>query len=105
MGGYDIQEFEELEEDMNNLGDDYQKPHLTRQYYERPLNEKYWSNNDDSINITEDPGYQGITDSIMVELQQKYNLRPRNRNMKNAQPKRIFSRGEADATAPKDAER
>jgi hypothetical protein len=47
-----MQNFEELEEDMNNLGDDCQEPHLTRQDYERSLNVEYRSNNDDSINIT-----------------------------------------------------
>jgi hypothetical protein len=54
---------------MNNLGDDCQEPYLTRQDYERSLNKKYWSNNNDSINITEDSAYQGITNNIMVELQ------------------------------------
>jgi hypothetical protein len=81
---------------MNNLGNDCQQPHLTRQDYERSLNIEYRSNNDDSVNITEDSSYQRITDSIMVELQQKYNLRPRNRNMITAPLNIILSRGEAD---------
>jgi hypothetical protein len=86
-----MQNFEELEEDMNNLGDDCQEPHLTRQDYERSLN-KNWSNNDESINNTEDSAYQGIVDNIMVELQQKYNLRPRDKNITTAQPKKILSK-------------
>jgi hypothetical protein len=90
---------------MNNLGDDCQQPHLTRQDYERSLNTKYRSNNYDSINITEDSSYQGIVDNIMVELQQKYNLRLGNRNMTTAQLKKIFSRGEVDEVAPKAAGR
>jgi hypothetical protein len=81
IGGDDMQEFEELEEDMNNLGDDCQQPHLTRQDYERSLKAEHRSNNDDSINITEDSSYQGIVDNIMAELQQKYNLRPRSKNI------------------------
>jgi hypothetical protein len=69
IGGDDMRNFEELEEDMNNLGDDCRESYLTRQDYERYLNEKYRSNNDDSINITEDSTYQGITDNIMGEIQ------------------------------------
>jgi len=64
-----MQNFEELEEDMNNLGDDCQQPHLTRQDYERSLNAEYRSRSDDSVNITEDFAYQGIIENIMVELQ------------------------------------
>ena len=95
-----MQEFEELEEDMNNLGDDCQQPHLTKQDYERYLNVENRSNNDDGINTTEDFAYQGIVDNIMVELQQKYNLRPRSKNIAIAQPKKIFPRGEAYEPAP-----
>jgi rRNA maturation endonuclease Nob1 len=94
-----MQNFEELEEDMNNLGDDCQEPFLTRQDYEKSLNTEYRSNNDESINITEDYAYQGITDNIMVELQQKYNLRPRDRNITTAQPKKILSKSKANETA------
>jgi hypothetical protein len=38
--------FEELEEDMNNLSDDDQEPHLTRQDYERSLGAEYMFNDD-----------------------------------------------------------
>ena len=38
IGGEDMQNFEELEEDINNLGNDYQEPYLTRQDYEKSLN-------------------------------------------------------------------
>jgi hypothetical protein len=70
IGGDDMRNFEELEEDMNNLSDDDQEPHLTRQDYERSLGGEYLFN-DGSINITEDFSYQGIVDNIMVELQLK----------------------------------
>jgi hypothetical protein len=38
IGGNDMQEFEDLEEDVNNLGDDYIQPHLTKEDYEKSLN-------------------------------------------------------------------
>jgi hypothetical protein len=57
------------------------------------------------MNITNDSSYQGITDNIMAELQQKYNLRPRNRNVTTAPPKKILPRGETDEAAPKAVEK
>jgi hypothetical protein len=55
--------------------------------------------NDDNINITEDFSYQGITDNMMVELQQKYNLRPRDRNVTTPQPNKILMRSKASEAA------
>jgi hypothetical protein len=104
IGGEDMRNFEELEEDMNNLGDDCQELYLTRQDYEKSLNTEYESNNDESIDIIEDHAYQGIIDNIMVELQQKYNLRPRDRNITTAQPKKILSRGKDNEAAQSLAE-
>jgi hypothetical protein len=98
IGGDDMRSFEELEEDMNNLSDDDQEPHLTRQDYERSLGAKYLFN-DDSINITKDSAYQGIADNIIAKLQQKYNLRPRDRNVTISQPKKILTRSKASETA------
>jgi hypothetical protein len=86
------------------LSDDCQEPYLTRQDYEKSLNTEYWSNNDESINITEDSAYQGIVDNIMAELQQKYNLRPRDRNITTSQPKKILSKSKANETAQPTAE-
>jgi hypothetical protein len=40
IGGEDMQNFEELEEDINNLGDDCQELYLTRQDYEKSLNRR-----------------------------------------------------------------
>ena len=37
IGGEDVDNFEELEEDIKNLGDDCQQPYLTRQDYEKSL--------------------------------------------------------------------
>jgi hypothetical protein len=55
-----MRNFEELEEDVNNFGDDCQEPYLTRQDYEKSLNTEYRSKNDENRNITEDSTYQGI---------------------------------------------
>jgi hypothetical protein len=104
IGGDDMRNYEELEEDMNNLSDDCQEPYLTRKYYERSLNAEYWSNNDDNINIIENYAYQEIVDNIMVELQHKYNLRPRDRNIATAQPNNIFSRNKVNEAAQPAAE-
>jgi hypothetical protein len=98
-----MRNFEELEEDMNNLRNDDQEPHLTRQYYERYLGAEYLFN-DGSINITEDYAYQGIVDNIMVELQQKYNLRPRYKNVITAQPKKILMRVKMSEAAQSSAQ-
>jgi hypothetical protein len=100
-----MQNFEEFEEDINNLGDDCKKLYLTRQDYEKYLNTEGWYNNDESMNIANDYSYQGIVDNIMAELQQKYNLRPIIRNVTISPPKKNLPRGETDEVAPKDAER
>jgi hypothetical protein len=41
----------------------------------------------------------------MAELQQKHNIRPRNRNITIASLKTILSRGETDEATPKVAEK
>jgi hypothetical protein len=41
----------------------------------------------------------------MAELQQKYNLWPRNNNITTASPKKILLRGETKEATPKDAEK
>jgi hypothetical protein len=98
IGGDDMRNFEELEEDMNNFNNDDQEPHLMRQDYERSLGAKYMFN-DRSINITKDFSYQGIVNNIMAKLQQKYNLRPRNKNVTTAQPKKILKRSKTSERA------
>jgi hypothetical protein len=72
-----MQNYEELEEDLNNLSDDDIEPHLTRHDYEKSLDLESLFNNEESINNMGDSTYQGLIDSIMDELQQKYDLRPR----------------------------
>ena len=77
MQNDDMQDYEGLYLDINNLSDNDQEPHLTRQDYESSLDQETLFGNEVSINNMGDFDYQGIVDSIMVELQQKYKLRPR----------------------------
>jgi hypothetical protein len=67
----DMENYEGLEEDINNLSDDEHEPHLTRQDYEISLDLEPMFNNEERINNPGESTYQGIADSIMVELQQK----------------------------------
>jgi hypothetical protein len=99
-----MKEFEDLEEDINNLGEYCYQPHLTREDYETFLKTKHWSSEDRNTNNTEDTSCQGITDTIMVELQNKYNIRSKTKNMTTTQPKKIFSRGEVYEPTPKESE-
>ena len=99
----DMKNYEGLEEDIHNLSDDNHKTHLTRHDYERFLDKEPMFSNDESINNLGASGYQGITNSIMVEIQQKYNLRPRETNTTSVPPKNILSRNkenEAVVTKP-----
>jgi hypothetical protein len=92
MQSIDVQDFEGLDEDIDNLSDNDQEPHLTKQDYERYLDQETLFGNEVSINNMGEFDYQGITDSIMAELQQKYNLRPRDKNSTTSPPRKILSR-------------
>jgi hypothetical protein len=72
----EVQDYEELEEDLNNFGDDDLEPHLTKQDYEKSLDLESLFNNDENINNLGDSTYKGLIDSIMIKLQHKYDLRP-----------------------------
>jgi hypothetical protein len=107
-----LQEFEDLEEDVNNLGDDcvqphlgddFVQPHLTKEDYERSLDIEQPSNKGNNINNMGDSTYQGIVDTIMVELQHKYNLRPKYKPVSTTQPKKVLPRGETYEPTPKEA--
>lgn len=98
----EMQDYEELEEDLNNLSDDDLEPHLTRQDYEKSLDVESLFNNEENINNVGDSMYQGLADSIMAELQHKYDLRPREKNSTNVPSKKILSRSkENEATVAK----
>ena len=92
----DMQNYEGLEEYLNNLSDDDQEPHLTKQDYEKSLDLEPLFNNDESINNLGESAYQGLTNAIMTKLQQKYNLRPRETNPTSVPPKNILSRNKAN---------
>jgi hypothetical protein len=99
MQSDDMQEYEGLDEDINNLSDDDREPHLTRQDYEISLDQEPLFGNEESINNLGESDYQGIVDSIMVKLQQKYNLRPRDKNYTTVPPKNILSRSKTNEAA------
>jgi hypothetical protein len=67
----DLEDFEELDEDINNLGDDSKSPYLSRQDYEKSLNKENSLEDDVNNDTFEYLTYQGITDDIMAELHQK----------------------------------
>jgi hypothetical protein len=56
-------------------------------------------NNDENINNLGDSTYKGLIDSIMVELQHKYDLRPREKSSTNIPLKNILSRNKANEAA------
>jgi hypothetical protein len=100
-----VEDFEELEENINNLGDDCLQPFLTRQYYEKSATTKHKSEINKNRSITEDSTYQGIADDIMAKIHQKYNLRPRNKSLTTPPVKKIFPRGEIDESVSKNDEK
>ena len=55
--------------------------------------------NESYINNLGDSTYQGLADSIMSELQQRYDLRPREKNSTNVPPKNIFSLSKTNEVA------
>ena len=85
-----MQDYEELEEDLKNLSDDDLEPHLTKQDYEKSLDLESLFNEDENINNLGDSTYKGLVDSIMAELQHKYDLRPREKSSTNIPPKNIL---------------
>jgi hypothetical protein len=105
IGEKDLEDLEELEEEINNLGDDEPQPYLSRQDYEKLLNKENRLENDLNDSTSEDLIYQGIVDGIMAELQQKYNLRPRNKSIMITQKKKVLSRSKTNEIVSKDVEK
>jgi hypothetical protein len=99
MQSDDVQDFEGLDEDIDNLNDNDQEPHLTRQDYKISLGQEPLFGNEISINNIGESYYQGIVDSIVVELQKKYNLRPRDKNSTTTPPRKILSRSKTNEVA------
>jgi hypothetical protein len=88
--GVEVQDYDKLIQDLNYLSDDDLEPHLTKQYYEKSLDLESLFNDDEDINNLGDSTYKGLTDSIMVELQHKYDLRPREKSFVNTPPNFFF---------------
>jgi hypothetical protein len=97
--GDEVQDYDELDEDLNNLSDDDLEPHLTKQDYEKSLDLESLFNDDENINNLGDSTYKGLVDSIMVKLQHKYDLRPREKSSINTPPKNFLSRNKANEAA------
>jgi hypothetical protein len=105
MQSDDVSDYEELDEDINNLSDNDREPHLTKQYYERSLGQEPLFGKEESINNMGKSDYQGMVDSIMAELQQKYNLRPRDKNSTTDPPKKILSRSKKNEASQPSTEK
>jgi hypothetical protein len=101
IGEEDLEDFEEFDEDINNIGDDSKSPYLSKQDYERSLNKEIRSEDDVRNDTSKDLAYQGIVDDIIDKLHENYNLRPRNKNLPIAPTKKILPRGETDEVTPK----
>jgi hypothetical protein len=93
IGGNDLQDFEDLEADVTNLGEYCTQPYLTKEDCEKSLNTQQPSNKDEDIDNTNVSVFQEITDSIMVEVQPRYNLRCKNKPALTPRPKKILPRG------------
>jgi hypothetical protein len=65
------------------------------------------SKSEDKVNnnVTDDCTYQNIADDIIAELQGKYNLRPRNKNLPNVTTKKGLLRNDTDEVNPKVADK
>jgi hypothetical protein len=96
IGRQELEDFEELEEDINNIGKDCLQPYITRHDYKKSLTSNYRTKSNEKRSVSEDLTYQGIMDGIMAELQQKYNLRPRNNVSSTVLVKNILPRVEND---------
>jgi hypothetical protein len=86
---------------MNNLGDDCLQPYITRHDYKNYLTTKYRTESNKNNIVSKDSTYHKIADGIMLDLHQKYNLRPRNRVSTTAPVKKILPRVETDQAVSK----
>jgi hypothetical protein len=88
----DLQDYEELEDDLNNLSNDDVEPHLTKQDYDKTLYMESMFNHDENIKNLGDSTYNVIADSIIIELHHKYDLRQREKSSTNIPPIFFLSR-------------
>jgi hypothetical protein len=104
IGGNDLEDFEGLEEDVTNLGDDCTQPYVTKKDYEKSLNTQQLSNKDDDLKNIDFVVCQETTDFVMAEVEPRYNLRYKKKPTLIPQPKKILPRGEVYESAPKETE-
>jgi hypothetical protein len=103
--GEEVDDIEELEEDINNLGDDCLQPFLTKKDYEKYATTKDRSAKNKNGGIIEKSNCHGIEDNIMAELHQKYNLSIGNKSLTTPPVKKILPRGETDESVSKSTEK
>jgi hypothetical protein len=78
---------------MNLLSDDDSEPNLTQQVYELYLGSVQLIDEENVNNFDEPTSqYKILTDSILVELQDKYDLRPREKIVVINKPKKVLLR-------------
>jgi hypothetical protein len=87
---------------VTNLGDYCTQPYVTKEDYEKSLNTLQPSNEDDDINNIDFIVCQETTDSMMVEVQLRYNLRSKRKPALTFQPKKFLLRDEAYNPTPKE---
>ena len=89
--GDEVQEYDELDEEMNLLSDDDSEPHITQQDYELSLGSGLLFD-EENINNFDEPTsqYKIHTYSILDELQDKYDLRTRDKIVVVDQPKTVL---------------
>jgi hypothetical protein len=102
IGGNDLQDFGDLEDDVTNLGDDCTQPYLTREDYEKSLNTQQSSIEGEERDYTDLCSYQEETDMIMVEVQPRYNLRSKGKPISTTQPKKILPSGQTYEPTPEE---
>jgi hypothetical protein len=80
-------------------------PYVSRQDYEASLMRE--SKSEDTVNdsATDDYAYQSVADDIIADLQGRYNLRSRNKNLPNIQAKKILLRNDNNEENPKVADK
>jgi hypothetical protein len=105
IGEEDFGEFEQLDEDIDCFGDDNRHPYVSRQDYEASLIEENKSEDVVTIDATDDHAYQNVADDIIADLQGRYNLRSRSKNLPNAPVKKILSRKDTNEENPKVADK
>jgi hypothetical protein len=92
IGEEDFGEFEQLEDKyIDCFGDDNRHPYISRQDYEASLIRERKSEDTINDSATDDYAHQSVADDIIADLQGRYNLRSRNKNLPNIQAKKDFA--------------